>query len=108
MSSKFALHQAIESLSESECKQLLQLISTRQNFAAPSLIKLAENPTFRIPIHYLPTFSTVNPVIGTGMDASKQLVEDRRWKSINELLIAAEQSGLNIQNPSTTDATDSY
>jgi hypothetical protein len=78
MSPKTALHQAIDTLSESECERILMLLNTWHHIVAPRLEQLAENPTFRTPSQGLPVFAPVLPVSGTGSDASTQLIGDRR------------------------------
>lgn len=78
MSPKLALHQAIESLSESECQKLLTLIGTWQAETLPMLNQLVQNPTFRVPSQGLPIFTEVSPILGDGQDASEQLIEERR------------------------------
>lgn len=77
MSPKLALHQAIEDLSEPECRRLLILINTWHSTTAPALVQLAKNPTFRIPSQGKPIFSRVDPVVGSGINASEKLVEER-------------------------------
>jgi hypothetical protein len=78
MSPKLALHQAIETLSETECSKLLSLINTWHDSVAPTITQLSNNPTFRIPSQTLPVFTKVSPITGDGPDASDQLIEDRR------------------------------
>lgn len=67
MSSKRALHEAIDKLSESECAKLLLLIETWQVSAGLAIQRLAENPTFRVPNQPFPVFHPVSPVQGTGI-----------------------------------------
>lgn len=78
MNPKLVLRQAIETLSESECRQLLQLIETWQHHTVSSLSQLTGNPSFRVPSRGLPIFASVTPILGSGNDASQQLIEDRR------------------------------
>ncbi len=73
-----ALHQAIETLSDSECSKLLLLINTWHSSVAPALVQLAENPTFHVPSQTLPIFPRVVPIHAEGPTASAQLIEERR------------------------------
>jgi hypothetical protein len=78
MSPKLALHQAIDNLSEPECNRLLLLINAWHDSIAPTMVRLTQNPTFRIPTQGFPVFTPVSPILGTGINASAQLIEERR------------------------------
>lgn len=120
MSPKLALHQAIETLSDPECKKLLLLINTWHNSVAPDLVQLAENPTFQVPSQTLPIFLSVVPIRAEGPTASAQLADTVHLASAivlqqnlptvegfrlvcfdNELLEAAQQMGITTFNPAS-------
>ncbi|MDA0267491.1 MAG: hypothetical protein O2890_05505 [Cyanobacteria bacterium] len=77
MSPKLALHQAIDNLSEPECQRLLLLVNHWHASIAPAMVRLTQNPTFRIPTQSFPIFAPVSPILGTGINASAQLIEER-------------------------------
>jgi len=78
MTSKESLHNAIEQLSEEECRQLLEFVQYLQQTIPATLKQLINDATFNIPSKGFGTFQVVEPVQGEGISASRLLVEDRR------------------------------
>ena len=79
-SAKEALHQTIETLSEEEARQVLEITQRvrRGKKDSRTLRRLAHDPAFSVPRHGVPTFGVVTPVQGKGSPASRLLEHDRR------------------------------
>ena len=77
---KDVLRHTIELLSEEEAGQLLEFIQRLGKARGISLTlrRLAADPAFKMPAEGLRTFSVVDPIQGTGVAASRLLVENRR------------------------------
>jgi len=77
---KELLHNAIESLSDEEARQLLELTRClrREIGASLTLKRLAGDAAFEIPSKGSWSFHTVEAIQGRGIAASKLLVGDRR------------------------------
>ncbi len=75
---KESLRNTIETLSEEECRQLIEFIQYIQQTIPLSLKRLLNDPTFNIPSKGFGTFQVIEPLQGEGIAASKLLVEDRR------------------------------
>ncbi len=75
---KESLHKTIETLSEEDCRQLLEFIQYLQQTIPSSLKTLLKDPTFNIPSKGFGTFEVIEPIQGEGIAASKLLLEDRR------------------------------
>ena len=77
---KELLHNAIESLSDEEARQLLELTRRlrREIGASLTLKRLAGDAAFEIPSKESWSFHTVEAIQGRGIAASKLLVGDRR------------------------------
>ncbi|MBD2428806.1 hypothetical protein [Phormidium sp. FACHB-1136] len=78
MTPKQSLYQTIETLSDAECRKLLQIINQWHQEVAPVLAQLGENPTFHIPSQTLTVFPRRIPIKASGPTASEQLIEERR------------------------------
>lgn len=75
-----SLHNAIESLSDDEVRQILEFARhlLEKNATSPTLMRLAANPAFKIPQERSVAFHNIQPIHGQGEPASKLLIEDRR------------------------------
>jgi hypothetical protein len=78
MTPKDALHELIDELSDAECQHIIMLLDTWKHSPSSRLTMLANNPAFQVPAQGLVRFQSVNPIQGQGIDASTQLIEDRR------------------------------
>ncbi len=77
---KQALHSTIELLGDEEARQILEFARRlrEKDAVSPTLRRLANDPTFRIPSMEKLAFRVVQPIEGKGIAASRLLVEDRR------------------------------
>jgi hypothetical protein len=79
-SAKETLHHTIETLSEEEACQVLELTRRvrRGKRDSQTLRRLAHDLAFSVPRQRVATFGTVTPVQGKGSPASRLLEQDRR------------------------------
>ncbi|HEV8716460.1 MAG TPA: hypothetical protein VGX03_27025 [Candidatus Binatia bacterium] len=79
-SAKEALRQTVETLSDEEARQVLELAQRlrRGKRDSQTLKRLAHDPAFHVPRKGAFTFRVVKPVEGKGLPASKLLGQDRR------------------------------
>jgi hypothetical protein len=77
---KESLYSTIKTLDDEEARQLLEFtLRLRKRAAAPTtMMRLASDPTFKIPEEGMNALETVLPIKGKGIAASKLLVRDRR------------------------------
>ena len=79
-SAKEALRQTVETLSDEEARQILKFARhlRRGKSRSQTLRRLAHDPAFHVPRPGMNGFRIVRPVQGTGLTASRLLVQDRR------------------------------
>ena len=77
---KERLHDTIEALSDKEAEEALRLILSlqRKDEVPLTLLRLAQDPTFRVPLGKVRRFRSIKPIEGSGIPASRLLIEDRR------------------------------
>jgi hypothetical protein len=77
---KESLRDTIEGLSEEEAYQILEFVQRlrKKDDVSPTLKRLANDPTFKLPSERAGGFRIVHPIQGKGTPASRLLVEDRR------------------------------
>jgi hypothetical protein len=77
---KDILRDTIELLSDEEAHQTLEFTRClrKTSDTSQTLIRLARNPTFKIPPQRNRAFCVVEPIQGKGITASRLLVENRR------------------------------
>jgi hypothetical protein len=77
---KETLYHSIERLSDEEAHQTLAFIQQlhEQRDVASVLRRLAQHPAFRLPAETQGGFRAVEPLHGTGIPASRRLLEERR------------------------------
>ena len=76
---KERLHDTIEALSDKEAEEALRLILSlqRKDEVPLTLLRLAQDPTFRVP-KGKPRFRRFEPIEVGGMPTSQRLIEERR------------------------------
>jgi len=79
-STKEALHQTVETLSDEEARHILELTRHMRRGKRDSLTlrRLAHDPTFHVPRTGVSTFRAVKAVEGKGIPASRLLGQERR------------------------------
>ncbi len=77
---KESLYRAIESLSDEEARQILELAQRLhgKEHSSPPQERLPDNPTLKVSRERPLMFRVVEPIQGQGVPASQLLVEDRR------------------------------
>ncbi len=77
---KESLYSTIKTLNDDEARLLLEftLRLRKRPTASTTMMRLASDPTFKIPAEGMNTFEAVQPIKGKGVAASKLLVRDRR------------------------------
>ena len=79
-SAKEALHQTIETLSDEEARQVLELAQRVRQGKRDShtLRRLVHDPAFYVPRKGASSFRVVKPIEGKGIPASRLLEQERR------------------------------
>jgi len=78
---KESLYSVIEVLSDDEARRVLELIRQlrkKERGVSRTMKRLAVEPSFEMPAKAYRPFRSVEPARGTGIAASRLLVEDRR------------------------------
>ncbi len=77
LSAKESLIQAVNGLNEEEASQVLRFIQSLASVRAGSVEYLAQDPLFEVPEDPVSP-ENVTPIRGSGIPASRLLIEDRR------------------------------
>ena len=77
---KESLYTTIESLSDEQARQVLEYAERlrKRSEGSLTLSRLVSDAAFKVPLDRPGAFPVIQPIQGTGTDASKLLVEDRR------------------------------
>jgi hypothetical protein len=79
-STREQIREALDRLSDEEARELLSFVREieRPRDGAAVLERLADDPSFRLPVAGQPTFDRFESIIAPGRAASEMLTEDRR------------------------------